>query len=96
MEDSSHTIHRETDQARGGSTPNVVRWMLGFGLVAAIVLLSAIWIFSAATNDDEVQSPVSQVETSGGGVMADPTTTAPEPVTGEAAGTPPRVDNTTN
>ncbi|MFC4257157.1 hypothetical protein GRI97_16195 [Altererythrobacter xixiisoli] len=96
MEDSSHTVHRETDQARAGSTPNVVRWVLGIGLFAAIALLSAIWIFSAATTNDDVKGPVSEVETSGGGMMADPTTSAPEPVTDEAAGTPPRVNNTGN
>ena len=45
-------VHVDTDEARGGSTPHVVRWMLGISLVAAIVLLSAIWMFGAATQGD--------------------------------------------
>ena len=46
-------VQVETDEARGGSTPHVVRWILGISLLAAIVLLSAVWIFSAATQSDE-------------------------------------------
>lgn len=40
-------VHVETDEARGGSTPHIVRWVLGISLVAAIVLLSAVWMFGA-------------------------------------------------
>ena len=45
--------HFETDDARGGSTPNVVRWILLVSLFAAIALLSIIWITGAATQDKE-------------------------------------------
>lgn len=36
-----------TDQARAGSTPHVVRYVLGFSLLLAIILLSIIWIIPA-------------------------------------------------
>lgn len=45
-------VHKETDEARGGSTPRVVRWILGISMVGAIVLLSAIWIIGAALQGD--------------------------------------------
>lgn len=44
--------HFETDEARGGSTPHIVRWILGISLVGAIVLLSAVWIFGALSQGD--------------------------------------------
>ena len=43
-------VHIDTDEARGGSTPNRVRWILGISLLGAIVLLSAVWIFGAASS----------------------------------------------
>jgi len=52
MERKGDEIHVETDEARAASTPNVVRWVLATSLLAAIVLLSAIWIFGALTADD--------------------------------------------
>ena len=42
-------VHTETDEARGGSTPHIVRWVLGISILLGIVLLSAVWIFGAAT-----------------------------------------------
>lgn len=51
MERRGDEVHVDIDEARAGSSPNVVRWVLGISLVAAIVLLSAIWIFGAATGD---------------------------------------------
>lgn len=49
MENLGGKVHITTDEARGGSTPHVVRWMLGISLLAAIVLLSAVWMTGAAT-----------------------------------------------
>lgn len=51
MERHGEEVHIKTDEARGGSTPNIMRWVLGISLAGAIVLLSAIWIFGAATSD---------------------------------------------
>jgi hypothetical protein len=44
--------HFETDAARAGSSPNIVRWVLLVSLFAAIVLLSIVWITGAATQSD--------------------------------------------
>ena len=40
-------IHTDVDEARAGSTPNVTRWVLTFGLLGAIVLLTIIWVTGA-------------------------------------------------
>lgn len=45
-------VHLETDAARAGSTPNVVRWILAISLLAVIVLLSIVWITGALTQSD--------------------------------------------
>jgi hypothetical protein len=49
MANEQDEIHAETDAARAGSTPHIVRWILILSLFAAIVLLSLIWITGAAT-----------------------------------------------
>lgn len=49
MAEEQNEIHAETDAARAGSTPHIVRWILILSLFAAIVLLSLIWITGAAT-----------------------------------------------
>ena len=51
MQRQGDELHIDTDEARAAATPNVVRWVLAISLLAAIVLLSAIWIFGAATGD---------------------------------------------
>jgi hypothetical protein len=51
METRGDEVHIDSDEARAGSSQNIVRWVLGISLLAAIVLLSAIWIFGAATGD---------------------------------------------
>ena len=52
MQRQGDETHFETDEARGASSPNIVRWVLGISLFAAIALLSAIWIFGAATQNE--------------------------------------------
>ncbi len=47
MERQNKEIHISTDDARGGSTPRVVRNVLGYGLLVAILSMSAIWISGA-------------------------------------------------
>lgn len=49
MERQGDEIHITTDEASAGSTPHVVRYVLGFGLVLAIAALSVIWITGALT-----------------------------------------------
>lgn len=40
-------VHITTDEVRGGVTGHGVRYVLGIGLVTALVALSAIWILQA-------------------------------------------------
>src|SRR5688500_13956542 len=56
MERKGDEVHVETDEARGASTPNIVRWVLLVSLFAAIALLSIIWITGAATQDESEQN----------------------------------------
>jgi type VI protein secretion system component VasK len=49
MHNEGNEPHFETDEARGGSTPHIVRWILAISLFGAIALLSIIWITGAAT-----------------------------------------------
>lgn len=56
MENRDGEIHVETDEARGASTPNIVRWILLISLFGAIVLLSIIWITGAATQGEDEQN----------------------------------------
>ena len=53
MERQGDEVHIETDEARGASTPNIVRWVLLVSLFAAIALLSIVWITGAATQSEE-------------------------------------------
>lgn len=52
MEKHGDEVHVETDEARGGSTPHIVRWILAISLLAAIALLSVIWITGAASQHE--------------------------------------------
>ena len=47
MEKIGDEIHIETDEARGGSTPHIVRYVLAISLLLAILAMSAIWITRA-------------------------------------------------
>lgn len=48
MEHQGDEVHITTEEARGGSTPHIVRYMLGVSLVLAIAALSFIWIYGAS------------------------------------------------
>ena len=56
MERQGDEAHFETDEARGASSPNIVRWILIVSLFAAIALLSIIWITGAATQGEDESS----------------------------------------
>ena len=53
MKHQGDETHLDTDEARGGESTGVMRWVLGISLLLAIVLLSAIWMFGAWTQDDQ-------------------------------------------
>jgi hypothetical protein len=59
MEERRDEVHLDEDRARSGSTPHVVRYILGISLVLVVIAMSAIWITGAATQDDQ---PASNVE----------------------------------
>jgi hypothetical protein len=50
MERRGDEIHVETDEARGASTPHIVRYVLVISLLLAIGALSAIWITGALSS----------------------------------------------
>jgi len=57
MDTRAEEIHIEKDQARGGTTPHIVRYVLMISLFLAIVALSAIWITGAlSSNQDAAES----------------------------------------
>ncbi|MGC1270665.1 MAG: hypothetical protein WA842_08730 [Croceibacterium sp.] len=60
MEDRSGEIHVTTDEARSGSTPHIVRWVLAISLLAAIIILSAMWMTSASLVGGEEQQDTAQ------------------------------------
>ncbi len=47
MERRGEEIRETTEEARAGSTPGIVRWVLLISLVLAVAAMSAIWIFGA-------------------------------------------------
>lgn len=47
MENRDGEIHIETDEARGGSTPHIMRYVLAISITLAIILLSITWITGA-------------------------------------------------
>jgi len=56
MERHGDEVDVTTEEARAGSTPHIVRYVLIISLVLAIVALSIVWITGAATADDPVPS----------------------------------------
>jgi hypothetical protein len=51
MERQGSEVHIETDEARGGSTPHIVRYVLVISLALAIAALSLIWITGALSSN---------------------------------------------
>lgn len=47
MERIGEEIHIDTEEARAGETPHILRYVLGISLALAILALSAIWISGA-------------------------------------------------
>ena len=49
MENDGPKIHAETDGARAGSTPHVVRWVLALGLIAIVVAFTIIVLIGTSS-----------------------------------------------
>lgn len=63
MERQGDEVHIETDEARGGSTPHIVRYVLVISLFLALAAMSLIWITGAVSRDkypDPAQSGTAQ------------------------------------
>ena len=67
MEKIGDEVHIETDEARGGSTPHIVRYVLAISLLLVIAALSAIWITSALSQRPAHGGPVTAEEHALGG-----------------------------
>lgn len=60
MERQGDEVHVETTEARGGSTPHIVRYVLVISLLLAIGALTLIWVTGAVTSDQPQEGgPVS-------------------------------------
>jgi hypothetical protein len=51
MERQGDEVHIQTDEARGGRTPHIVRYILAISLFLAIAALSLIWITGAVNTN---------------------------------------------
>lgn len=54
---SGDEVHLDDDEARGGSTPHIVRYVLITSLVLAVLAMSTVWV-SRALSDRTVHAPV--------------------------------------
>ncbi|KHK89980.1 hypothetical protein [Novosphingobium malaysiense] len=60
-------VHLDSDEARGGSTPNILRYVLIVSLILAILAMSAIWIGRALVDRPAQGHPVTAEEHALGG-----------------------------
>jgi hypothetical protein len=56
MENRDGEIHVETDEARGATNNNIVRWILLIGLIGAIAVLSIIWMTGALSQSEDEEN----------------------------------------
>lgn len=47
MADQNKSVRIDTDDARGASTPGILRYMLAASLLLAVIAMSAVWIIPA-------------------------------------------------
>lgn len=52
MEQQGKEVHLDTDEARGGSTPGIARYVLGISVLLAIVAMTFVWIIPAMSQGD--------------------------------------------
>ena len=76
MERHGDEVDVTTNEARGGSTPHIVRYVLIISLVLAAAAMTIVWVTGAATADDPIESGAERT--------SEPYTAAGEPVTGAA------------
>ncbi|TYC85046.1 hypothetical protein [Novosphingobium sp. BW1] len=59
MERPPTETHIDEDAARGGSTPHIVRYVLGISLALAIIGLSLAWMTGALLSGEEEETSTS-------------------------------------
>lgn len=67
MKQVGDELHLDTEEARAGSTPHIVRYVLIISLLLAIVAMSAIWITAALRERPAQGWPVTAEEHALGG-----------------------------
>jgi hypothetical protein len=50
MTDRLNETHIDTQDARAGATPHIVRWVLGISLLLAVIAMSAVWLIPALSD----------------------------------------------
>jgi hypothetical protein len=50
MKRNGDQVELNSEEASGGTTPNIVRYVLAISLLLAILALSAVWITGAVTS----------------------------------------------
>ncbi|RVQ68712.1 hypothetical protein EKN06_00300 [Croceicoccus ponticola] len=56
MERHGEEVDVTTNEARGGSTPHIVRYVLAISLVLAVIAMSIVWMTGAASVDNPTPS----------------------------------------
>lgn len=90
MERRGDEIHIDSDEARAGSTPNIVRWILIGGLLLVITAFAIIVMIGSASQSDQEDDQTVKVEAqdqnrAGGenidGIVSEGADELPEPAT---------------
>ena len=67
MERIGDEVHLDMEEARSGTTPHIVRYVLVISLFLAILAMSAIWITGALSQQPRQGEPVTAEEHALGG-----------------------------
>ena len=67
MQKIGDEVHIDSNEARSGETPHIVRYVLMFSLLLAIIALSVIWITGAALQKPAQGWPVTAEQHALGG-----------------------------
>lgn len=76
MERHGDEVDVTTTEARAGSTPHIVRYVLIISLILAAIAMTVVWMTGAATADDPVESGIERT--------AEPYSASGEPIPGAA------------
>ncbi len=60
MDHQAPQTHIDSEKARAGSTPHIVRYVLAISLFLAIAALSIVWMTGALSSDESTGTEVAQ------------------------------------